>query len=649
MMKRPVLAILFAFACGISFAQNLESIDSLKYKLSNAGTDTDRVYLMSRLCNWYATKIPDSSFYYGQKALDLARRIRYPKGEAMALNSLGFAQGNSGSEAIAIKFLLRAREIAEKNNLTPEKAVAIHYTGLAYWGMNDQITALAYIKKAIILFKLNHDYSNFVISEREAGEISAEMNQLDSAIHYLNIAYHDMTRLKQKWTGIYILESFGNIQNKKGNAKRALDYYQQSIRLANEDNNYLSASNTSIHMAKLYQQLNKSDSCIYFARQALAEAQTSKYYQEIIDACEILTQIYEKRDANTALTYNKLIVAAKDSLYNAEKTSAFKSILDFDEQERRYEIETATAAYQNKVRLYASLAGLAVFSLIAFIFYGNNRQKQRANKVLESTLANLKSTQTQLIQSAKMASLGELTAGVAHEIQNPLNFVNNFSEVNKDMLLELETEIKNGNTEDALVLTTDIIQNEEKINHHGKRADGIVKSMLEHSHSRSGQKELIDINVMADEYMRLSYHGLRAKDKSFNAELITHFDTAQLKIEVVPQDIGRVLLNLFNNAFYAVNQKQKTTGEGYKPEVTVTIYKENSQVIIKVKDNGVGIPEAIKEKIMQPFFTTKPTGEGTGLGLSLTYDMVVKGHGGSIVVDTKEGEFTEFIVSLPII
>ncbi|MDB4900977.1 MAG: hypothetical protein JWQ63_258 [Mucilaginibacter sp.] len=648
-MKRPVLAILFAFACGISFAQNLESIDSLKYKLSNAGTDTDRVYLMSRLCNWYATKIPDSSFYYGQKALDLARRIRYPKGEAMALNSLGFAQGNSGSEAIAIKFLLRAREIAEKNNLTPEKAVAIHYTGLAYWGMNDQITALAYTKKAIILFKLNHDYSNFVISEREAGEISAEMNQLDSAIHYLNIAYHDMTRLKQKWTGIYILESFGNIQNKKGNAKRALDYYQQSIRLANEDNNYLSASNTSIHIAKLYQQLNKSDSCIYFARQALAEAQTSKYYQEIIDACEILTQIYEKRDANTALTYNKLIVAAKDSLYNAEKTSAFKSILDFDEQERRYEIETATAAYQNKVRLYASLAGLAVFSLIAFIFYGNNRQKQRANKVLESTLANLKSTQTQLIQSAKMASLGELTAGVAHEIQNPLNFVNNFSEVNKDMLLELETEIKNGNTEDALVLTTDIIQNEEKINHHGKRADGIVKSMLEHSHSRSGQKELIDINVMADEYMRLSYHGLRAKDKSFNAELITHFDTAQLKIEVVPQDIGRVLLNLFNNAFYAVNQKQKTTGEGYKPEVTVTIYKENSQVIIKVKDNGVGIPEAIKEKIMQPFFTTKPTGEGTGLGLSLTYDMVVKGHGGSIVVDTKEGEFTEFIVSLPII
>jgi len=268
---------------------------------------------------------------------------------------------------------------------------------------------------------------------------------------------------------------------------------------------------------------------------------------------------------------------------------------------------------------------------------------------LEKTLKELKITQTQLIQSEKMASLGELTAGIAHEIQNPLNFVNNFSEVNKEMLGELETEIKNGNTADALALTADIIQNEEKINHHGKRADGIVKGMLEHSRSGSGQKEPTDLNVMADEFMRLSYHGLRAKDKSFNAELITHFDANLPKIEVVQQDIGRVLLNLFNNAFYAVNQKCKTAGPEYRPTVEITTFAPPSGGWgAKIKDNGVGIPDAIKEKIMQPFFTTKPTGEGTGLGLSLTYDMVVKGHGGNIAVDTKEGEFTEFIIQLPV-
>jgi two-component system NtrC family sensor kinase len=287
-----------------------------------------------------------------------------------------------------------------------------------------------------------------------------------------------------------------------------------------------------------------------------------------------------------------------------------------------------------------------------------NRQKileqevNRQTAEIRTTLDNLKVTQTQLIQSEKMASLGELTAGIAHEIQNPLNFVNNFSEVNREMLEELKAESEKPKAErDQQLeneLINDLIGNEEKINHHGKRADGIVKGMLEHSRSGKGQKEPANLNVMADEYMRLSYHGLRAKDKSFNAELATHFDQDLPKINVIQQDIGRVLLNLFNNAFFAVNQKQKTAGADYKPEVSVTTCVENGQVIVTVKDNGVGIPDAIKDKIMQPFFTTKPTGEGTGLGLSLTYDMVVKGHGGSIQVNSVDGEGSEFIIQLPI-
>lgn len=276
-------------------------------------------------------------------------------------------------------------------------------------------------------------------------------------------------------------------------------------------------------------------------------------------------------------------------------------------------------------------------------------EAQRDN--LEQTLGELKSTQAQLIQSEKMASLGELTAGIAHEIQNPLNFVNNFSEVNKEMLEELRAESKKPkeerDEESEIELINNLIENEGKISHHGKRADSIVKGMLEHSRSATGQKEPTDINQLTEEYLRLSYHGLRAKDKSFNAELVTRLDPALSKVNVIPQDIGRVMLNLFNNAFYAVNQKQKTAGADYRPEVSVATSTENGQVIIKVKDNGTGMPEHIKEKIMQPFFTTKPTGEGTGLGLSLTYDMVVKGHGGTIRVESIEGEGSEFIISLP--
>jgi two-component system, NtrC family, sensor kinase len=272
---------------------------------------------------------------------------------------------------------------------------------------------------------------------------------------------------------------------------------------------------------------------------------------------------------------------------------------------------------------------------------------------LRTSFENLKSTQAQLIQSEKMASLGELTAGIAHEIQNPLNFVNNFSDVNAELMAELKDELKAGNVTDALEIADDIIQNEEKINHHGKRADAIVKGMLQHSRASSGTKELTDINALCDEYLRLSYHGLRAKDKSFNAIPInigieTNFDSRIEKIDVVPQDIGRVILNLINNAFYEVaEKKKKLTKESYHPTVTVTTKKVNAHKIqISVNDNGNGIPDSVKDKIFQPFFTTKPTGEGTGLGLSLSYD-IVKAHGGEIKVMTIEGGGTDFIILLP--
>jgi len=265
---------------------------------------------------------------------------------------------------------------------------------------------------------------------------------------------------------------------------------------------------------------------------------------------------------------------------------------------------------------------------------------------LEETLKELRTTQAQLIQSEKMASLGELTAGIAHEIQNPLNFVNNFSEVSMELVQEMAEELNKGDKDEALAIAADIKQNLEKIMHHGKRADGIVKGMLQHSRASSNVKEPTDINKLADEYLRLAYHGLRAKDKSFNAELATHFGENLPEISIVPQDIGRVLLNLFNNSFYAVQKKQADAG--FKPMVELSTSLKGKNIEIVVKDNGTGIPDDIKEKIMQPFFTTKPTGQGTGLGLSLSYDIVVKAHNGKIDVKSKDGEGSEFKISIPV-
>ena len=289
--------------------------------------------------------------------------------------------------------------------------------------------------------------------------------------------------------------------------------------------------------------------------------------------------------------------------------------------------------------------------------YANTLESQVYQRTsdLHKSLIDLQASQNQLIQSEKMASLGELTAGIAHEIQNPLNFVNNFSEVTNELIVELKEEIENGNYEEVKALAKNIEENQLRINYHGKRADAIVKGMLQHSRTNSGQKSPVDVNALVDEFLRLAYHGFRAKDKAFNATLKSDYDKAIELINVIPQDLGRVILNLINNALYAVNEKRKQTTGDYEPTVTVTTRKTNfketlgniTKLEIVVKDNGIGIPQQILEKIYQPFFTTKPAGQGTGLGLSLSYD-IIKAHGGELKVETLENEGSEFLISLPI-
>ncbi|MBC7827400.1 MAG: GHKL domain-containing protein [Chitinophagaceae bacterium] len=349
---------------------------------------------------------------------------------------------------------------------------------------------------------------------------------------------------------------------------------------------------------------------------------------------------------DSAFKYQGLALITKDSFTKVRiRNLAEFQKLTYSEQLRLQNLEKEKVAYQNKVRTYFLLAGLGVLLLLATVFYWNNRQKHKAKIKIEEAYENLKATQQQLIQSEKMASLGELTAGIAHEIQNPLNFVNNFSEVNKDLLVEMKEEIKTGNLTEANAIADDIIGNEEKINYHGKRADAIVKGMLQHSRSTKGQSELTDINALADEYLRLAYHGFRAKDNSFTATTKTDFDDKIGTINIIPQDIGWVILNLINNAFYSVTEKKKQNIQGYEPTVWVNTKKINGKVEIRVKDNGNGIPQKLVGKILQPFFTTKPSGQGTGLGLSISYD-IIKAHGGELKVETRDGEYAEFIVIL---
>ncbi len=389
------------------------------------------------------------------------------------------------------------------------------------------------------------------------------------------------------------------------------------------------------------------------------------YTAEVGSSYSYLSECYENTGRyKEALASFKMSTKIEDSISgkeNVRKATELTMNYEFEKKQQAQKLEQArkdAVAQKEKNQQYFIIAILMLVVLavavIAFLQYKSNKQKRKANlllerqkKQIEKTLSELKTTQVQLIQSEKMASLGELTAGIAHEIQNPLNFVNNFSELNNELIEELTTEKARLVREEEDKLLSNISQNNEKINHHGKRADAIVKGMLQHSRQNKGVKEPTDINALCDEYVRLSYHGLRAKDKFFNADFTTDFDNSIGTINLVPQDMGRVLLNLFNNAFYALNEKKKTAGENYKPLLLVQTGTNHNSVEIKVSDNGNGIPHPILNKIFQPFFTTKPTGQGTGLGLSLSYDIITKEHNGKLTVKSTEGEGSEFVIVLP--
>ncbi|WP_283773931.1 ATP-binding protein [Aquiflexum sp. TKW24L] len=694
-MKLFTTLLLTLFISVSSYAQQ-SRIDSLKNALNTATHDSIRLRSITDIYQYYEGFNYDSVLFYADKGLSLARKSKQSLHEGRFLVVKANTLVQKGEYAEALKNLLQAFEILQNpdsekyafglGKLTSAefKLARLDFAYQTYGQLMEETgnteQAIFHYKESIRIASLIKDYFRIASVSSLIARQYLDASQLDSVEVYAQKSVKLFEQINSGGKTFPILY-LARKNFKAKNDELGREYLYKALQVATE---YKATTRQMLlwiysDLSSVHQNNGVKDSSLYYAKKAYEVGSepgliNSKWFRDGGVYEDLYKAYLLNNQPDSVLKYQGLTLTTIDA-WNKEKyknLATFQSLL-LSEAARLRELEKQQIETQSKIRTYGFLAALAFLSIIGLILYSNNRQKQKANALLQRqkdeindqrqqlqvSLENLKSTQAQLIQSEKMASLGELTAGIAHEIQNPLNFVNNFSEVSAELVDEIQdirrkTQDKATSSEEDEILE-DIKQNLEKINHHGKRADAIVKGMLEHSRAGKGEKAPTDLNALADEYLRLSYHGLRAKDKSFTADFATDFDPNLPKVNVVASDIGRVLLNLINNAFYAcaersrsaVNEESKKGEEGYSPKVLVRSRQENGKVLISVQDNGNGIPQKILDKIFQPFFTTKPTGQGTGLGLSLSYD-IVKGHGGTIEVESVEGEGTTFVVRLPI-
>jgi signal transduction histidine kinase len=570
--------------------------------------------------------------------------------KASALSLKGYTLLFSGRLPESLKSQYEALKISEKIKDTNNIALALNRIGNVYMELGDYNKAYDYYLHSKDLYKAIRNIGRYNNALSNIANVYNLMNKPDSALYNLNLFYQAASKSDDRLDFVWPEMQFriGNAYKLKGDTAKAIASYKQGIIEANTDHDLRNLSMNNLMLAKIYNEYNQFDSSIKFAGIAYQVAKKVGFLNGVQESAFLISELYNQtKKYDSAFKYLEISNVAKDSITGKKRLNELQQTI-LNELEQNRNNENLTIKKENRQKQLALIGGLIIALCVAAFLFKNNKMKQKINAKLEITLSNLQATQSQLIQSEKMASLGQLTAGIAHEIQNPLNFVNNFSEVSTELVDEMKSEIKKGNYDEVNVIADDVKQNLEKINHHGQRASDIVKGMLQHSRSSSGVNEPTDINALTDEYFRLAYHGLRAKDKTFNATMKTDFDESIGKINIIPQDIGRVVLNLITNAFYAVNEKSKQGIADYEPTVSVVTKKVNHQVEIRVTDNGNGIPANIVDKIFQPFFTTKPTGQGTGLGLSLSYD-ILKAHGGEITVESKEGVGSAFIIQLPIV
>ncbi len=622
-------------------------MDSLRQLLTHSRPDTDRVVLLCQLSDQLWTQNTDSAAVYALQALSLARLIRYRHGEGEALNRLGAALRESNL-ARALEVFQQSLRIAETTRDQALVAQNLRSIGIIYVYLRDQRRGLSYYFRALQIGEQLRDEHRVVIELSNIGLAYDLFNRLDSARLFQERAYVLARRLHTPTN--YILYGLGNVARKEGRVTEARAFYRESIRESKKVHHLRSLNFAYVGLATLYRQMGLSDSSIYYARLGCQAAQTNGFLRGVLNASTLLTHDFKaRRQADSALKYQGIMLVMKDTLFGQEKVMHLQN-LNYREQQRAQEAAASQAALKVRFRTYGLLAGVVGLLALALLLGRHARQQQRAREALEQSLAELKATQEQLVQREKMAFLGELTAGIAHELQNPLNFVKNFAEVSTSLVDEITGERRDPNRNASLEqeILVGLKQNLQKISQHGQRATSIIKGMLEHSRTGTGQRVATDLNNLVDESLRLAYHGLLTKDKDFTAQLTTIFDPALPTVPVVAQDLGRVLINLFTNAFYAVQQRQyQYPDPTYSPEVTVTTRAVPGSVEIRIRDNGTGMSEAVRARIFQPFFTTKPVGEGTGLGLSLSHDIVTTGHGGTLTVVSQEGEGTEFLIVLP--
>jgi signal transduction histidine kinase len=694
MKKNRVLLLFFIVTTsGIVAQQNTK--DSLLSIIHLHHGDTTEVNAIVAL--EYESLPFDVMENIAQGGIELAGRLGYKKGEAGCYRVLSQAFYSINNFGKGIEFTLKAQDIYKQIGDVPHalklyfplqgsyREIGDYRKSLEYAFAGLKITDKYDLKATGPLFMGNR-VRPYMLAE--IGQTYLLLNELDSAGYYAEQAIDERPLINGAvWNfPVYLVAT---IYYKQKKYDEALRNYRAALPLAKQNEYFRDTLQIFSGMSTLFLETGELDSSIHYASQVERSLQPDRENTPWVDALTNLSAAYKlKNNKDSALKYTELMYAIKDSLYGREKDRQIQSI-SFNEQLNEKDLLAKQEKYKSKIQLYALIAGLLILLLVAAIQWRSNVHKQRSKTKIEKAYNELRATQAQLVQSEKMASLGQLTAGIAHEIQNPLNFVNNFSELNNELIEELrrETEKGKGETENGKSetekgksetesrLLQDIYHNNEKIITHGKRADAIVKNMLEHSRQGSGEKQLTDINGLADEYLKLAYNSMRAKyDVPVVIGMKTDFDKSIGKVYVVAQDISRVLLNLYNNAFYAVIEKAVSGGQqsaagspgekadsdglrqesvpgGYEPEISVATKKSGNQVIITVRDNGNGVAADIKDRIFQPFFTTKPTGQGTGLGLSLAYD-IVKAHGGEISVrsgsEEQQVKGAEFIVTLTV-
>ncbi len=648
-----ILGFIVFFISSAVFAQKDFNAfrDSLEKDLINyRARDTIRVMKIIRYNMYLGAIEPNKAIELAEEGIKLSKELNWAYGESGLLLCIANAEGFEERYDKSVIAAFKALEIAENHKIKYSALNAHAILSSTYTQMKNDSLAIFHARKYLDIATGLKRKSDIIFAMTMLGETYATTGQWEKADPILAEALNLAIEEKNEYIQDRILLNYIEKAESQEDFSKALELSKKSLAYQLKIGEYHGIAYSYTRLGKYFSALNMKDSALFYAHKALQLSKEENLTKELKDAYEVLF-ISHRNFGNykEALDYRLMY----DSIYNqvnslAAGEKAEKARAELEQQRKddviKVEITKKEAASKRMRIIFYSI--ILFFIIIGGIFGWAYRQKQKAKTKIEKAYSELKSTQAQLIHSEKMASLGELTAGIAHEIQNPLNFVNNFSELNTELLEELDVEVTKGNMTEIKVLAKDIKANEEKINHHGKRAGDIVKGMLQHSRGSSGTKEPTDINALADEYLRLAYHGLRAKDKGFNATMKTDFDPNGRNLNIVPQDMGRVILNLITNAFYAVNERKQQHPEGYEPTVSVGTKKKGDNIEISVKDNGNGIPQKILDKIFQPFFTTKPTGQGTGLGLSLAYD-IVKAHGGQLKVGTKEGEYSLFVINLP--